>query len=158
GDHALAPDRDVLEGRDRAFLTQHGLGADLALALVDADLAVVSEPGPAAEPEDGVAADLELDPRRDEAQPVRLQAPAQAQLQPRPAHDQPRVVDVEHPVAAHEARQGERAAVQRLGPAVNGWRGSGPGRNRCHRASRLSSAAPMADSLADRLLRGDKRA
>ena len=30
GDDALAPDRDVLEGRDRALLAEHGLGADVA--------------------------------------------------------------------------------------------------------------------------------
>ena len=65
--------------------------------------------------------------------------------------------EIEHPVAAQEARERQRASVERLRHAVHGRLGSGP-RNRCHRASRLSSAARMADSLADRLLRGDKRA
>src|SRR5262249_22041049 len=44
GDDALAPDRDVLEGRDRALLAEHALGADDQLSLVDADLAAVPDP------------------------------------------------------------------------------------------------------------------
>ena len=87
-----------------------------------------------------VAADLELDAGRDEAQPVGLQARAPAQLQPRPARDQPGVVEVEHAVAAQEARERQRTAVERLRHAVDGRRGSGPG-HRCHRRLRLSSAA-----------------
>ena len=51
GDDALAPDRDVLEGGDRALLAEHGLRADLDLALVDADLRAVADPRPAAEPQ-----------------------------------------------------------------------------------------------------------
>src|SRR5699024_7584139 len=42
GDHALAADRHVLEGGDRALLAEHGLGPDLAHALVDADLGAVA--------------------------------------------------------------------------------------------------------------------
>src|SRR3954447_13028197 len=53
GDDALAADRHVLEGRDRALLADHRLGADRDLALVDADLAAVADPRPAAEAQDG---------------------------------------------------------------------------------------------------------
>src|SRR6185437_3373282 len=58
GDDALAADRDVLEGGDRALLSEHGLGPDPDLALVRADLAAVADPGPAPEVQPGVAADL----------------------------------------------------------------------------------------------------
>ena len=44
GDDALAADRDVLEGGDRALLAHHGLGADLDDALVRADLGPVADP------------------------------------------------------------------------------------------------------------------
>ena len=94
---------------------------------------------------------------RDEAQAVGLQALAPAQLQPRPARDQPGVVEVEHPVAAHEARERQRTAVQRFGHAVDRRRGSGPGHRR-HRPTETILRRLMADSLAERLLRGDKRA
>ena len=50
GDDALAPDRDVLVGGDRALLADHGLRADAHLALVHADLAAVADPRPAADP------------------------------------------------------------------------------------------------------------
>src|SRR4029079_13111748 len=94
GDDALAPDRDVLERGDRALLAHHGLGADRDLALVRADLGAVADPRPAAEPHDRIAADLERHARPDEAEAVGLQAPAPAELQPRPADDQPRVLAV----------------------------------------------------------------
>ena len=49
GDDALAADRDVLEGGDRALLPEHRLRADPHLALVRADLAAVADPRPAPE-------------------------------------------------------------------------------------------------------------
>ena len=119
GDDALAADRDVLEGGDRALLAHHGLRPDLDLALVGADLRAVADPAPAAELDVRALADLERDAGADEAQPVGLEAPAPAQLQPRPAHDQPEVPEGQHPVGAHEAQQRERAAAQRGGLAAN---------------------------------------
>src|SRR5687767_15397006 len=113
GDDALAADRDVLEGGDRALLAHHGLGADRDLALVGADLAAVADPGPAAEPHHRVGADLELHARADEAQPVRLEPAAPAELQPRPADDQAAVLEAEHPFAAHEPQEHQRPAVER---------------------------------------------
>ncbi len=53
GDDALAPDRDVLVGRDRALLAHHGLGTERELALVDADLAAVADPRPPPEGDGG---------------------------------------------------------------------------------------------------------
>src|SRR5437763_684535 len=49
GDDALTADRDVLEGGDRALLTEHGLRADVDLALVGANLGAVADPRPTAE-------------------------------------------------------------------------------------------------------------
>ncbi len=82
GEDALAPDRDVLEGRDRALLADHRLGADAHLALVHADLAAVPDPRPAADAQRGAAADLELHAGADEADAFGLQASAEAQLEP----------------------------------------------------------------------------
>src|SRR3979490_865979 len=65
GDDALAPDRDVLVGGDRAVLTHHRLCADADLALVHADLAAVSDPRPAPDPERRAAPDLEANLRAD---------------------------------------------------------------------------------------------
>src|SRR5262249_49190531 len=81
GEDALAADRDVLEGGDRALLAHHGLGPDRDLALVHADLAAVSDPRPAADPERRVFSDLEPHARADEAQAVGLQPAPVAQLQ-----------------------------------------------------------------------------
>ena len=50
GNDALAPDRDTLIGGDRAVLPQHRLRADAHLALVDADLRAMADPGPAPHP------------------------------------------------------------------------------------------------------------
>src|SRR4029079_2854264 len=50
GDDALAADRDVLEGGDRALLPEHGLRPDLAQALVTPQLAAGAKPGPGATP------------------------------------------------------------------------------------------------------------
>ena len=50
GDDALAPDRDALEGGDRALLAEHRLRPDRRLALVHAQLRAVADPAPAAEP------------------------------------------------------------------------------------------------------------
>src|SRR5262249_59184673 len=58
GDDALASDRDALERGDRALLTEHALGADDQLALVDADLAGVSNPRPAPQADPRIPADL----------------------------------------------------------------------------------------------------
>ena len=44
GDQALPPDRDALKGRDRALLSEHRLGTNHHLALVDTDLGVVADP------------------------------------------------------------------------------------------------------------------
>src|SRR5262249_31215441 len=89
----------------RALLPEHGLGADLALALVHADLRAVADPRPAPEPQHRLAADLELHARPDERDPVGLQALAEAQLVSREPQQQPRVLEIEHAVAAHEAHQ-----------------------------------------------------
>src|SRR5580704_1128407 len=78
GDDALAPERHVLEGRDRALLAHHRLRADADFALVDADLAAMPDPRPAADAQRRITADLELDARADEADPVGLQAPTVA--------------------------------------------------------------------------------
>jgi hypothetical protein len=129
GDDALAADDDVLERGDRALLAEHGLGADLRDPLVDAQLAAVADPAPAAEPQLRVAADLELHARADEAQPVGLQPAAPAQLEPGPAERQERVLRREHPVAPGEPQEGGRAAVRRHRRAAHdrglGWLGDG---------------------------------
>ncbi len=101
GEDALAPDLYALVGGDRALLTHHGLGADRHLALVHPDLAAVPDPRPAADSQPRVRSDLELHARTHEADPVRLQTPAEAQLQPSPPHQQPRVVVVDHVVRTH---------------------------------------------------------
>src|SRR6202034_3245460 len=67
GDDALAADRHVLVGGDRALLAHHGLRADRNFALVHTDLGVVSEPGPTADAERRVAADLQLHAWADDA-------------------------------------------------------------------------------------------
>src|SRR5437763_8110659 len=72
GDHALAPDRHVLEGGDRALLAHHRLRPDRDNALVAADLRAVPEPGPAPELDSRALSDLERDARADEAQAVEL--------------------------------------------------------------------------------------
>src|SRR4051794_10143879 len=83
GDDALAPDRHVLEGRDRALLAEDALGPDVDLALVHADLAAVADPRPAPEVERRVAPDLELHARPHEREAVGPQPAPEAQLQPR---------------------------------------------------------------------------
>ena len=123
GDDALAPDRDVLEGGDRALLARarswrrsrprpRGRGSSCRGRSRTSGRARTH----------GAAADLELHAGADEAQPVGLQPPAPAQLQPRPAGDQPRVAAVEHPVGAHEAQRARAdrraAAPERRGPAA----------------------------------------
>src|SRR4051794_2532459 len=112
GDDALAPDRHVLEGGDRALLPEHGLRADAHLALVRADLRAVADPRPAAQVEPGVLADLQRDARAHERDAVEHEPAAEAQLQPREAREEPEVLAVEHPVRAQEAHQRQRAAVQ----------------------------------------------
>src|SRR5205085_3029499 len=69
-DHALAADRHVLEGRDRALLSEHRLGSDPHLTLVHADLAPVTDPRPPAEHQPRSGLDLEADPGADEAEAV----------------------------------------------------------------------------------------
>ena len=112
GDDALAPDRHVLERRDRALLAEHALGADVHLALVHAHLRVVPDPRPAPQVQLRVLADLERHAGADEGDPVRDQPPAEPQLQPRQADEQPPVLAVEHAVRAQEPQQRQRAAVQ----------------------------------------------
>jgi len=112
GDDALAADRDVLVGGDGALLAEHGLGADLEDAFVDADLAAVAEPRPAAEADDRVLADLEPDLRADEGEPVELQPAPEPQLPVGEPQQQAHVLQVEHPVAPHEREQRERASAQ----------------------------------------------
>ena len=118
------------------------------------------------------AADLERHPRADEGQPVGLQAPRQRGLRkPEAEPTSARVLDVEHPVAAHEAQQGERPAVARGRLAAPGGvveRRCGElvmafgsmGAMRCRRRRSCHHAAPHATAaeLAERLLAGDKRA
>src|SRR3954447_7898922 len=93
GDDALAPDRDVLEGRDRALLPEHRLRADRDLALVRADLRPVADPRPAPEMDLRPFADLERHARADEADAVGHEPSAPAQLQPDPAGEQPRIAE-----------------------------------------------------------------
>src|SRR5580692_4126496 len=81
GDDALASDRHLLVGRDRAVLADHRLRANAHLALVHADLAAVPDPRPTPDPQRCMAADLERHSRADEADPVRLQTLAETQLQ-----------------------------------------------------------------------------
>jgi hypothetical protein len=119
GHDALAPDRDVLEARDRALLAHHGLGPDPDLALVGADLRAVADPRPAAQVHARVLADLEGHVGAHEGDPVGRQPPAEAQLQPGQADEQSRVADGQHAVLAHEAQQGQRPAVERRGLATD---------------------------------------
>src|SRR5688500_333731 len=76
GDHALPPDRDVLVGRDRALLAEHGLRADRDDALVTADLRAVPQPRPAPELDTAASPDLDHDAARDEGKAVQLQPPS----------------------------------------------------------------------------------
>src|SRR4051794_23651649 len=71
GDHALAPDRDVLVRRDRALLPHHGLRPDRDRALVAADLASVPHPRPPAQLERGPRPHLQAAPGTDEGEPVK---------------------------------------------------------------------------------------
>ena len=75
GDHALLADADVLVGRDRAFLPEHRLRADLDLPLVTADLRAVAEPDEAPEADLPVATDLQLQARTEEQHAVGPPAP-----------------------------------------------------------------------------------
>ena len=175
GDDALAPDRDVLEGRDRALLADHGLGSDLHLALVHAQLAAVPDPCPAPDPQRRVAPDLELHARAQKADAVGLQTFAEAQLQVRQACQQQRVGGCQHPVRAHEAQQRQRPPVQgacasRAAVAADAAapRGSPRLRPAPSAANRRGPVAPGAPAmiarsmedptLAQRLLDGDRRA
>jgi LAO/AO transport system kinase len=109
----------------------------------------------------GVLADLEGHARAHEGEAVRLQAPAEAQLQPRQAHEQARVVGREHAVRTHPAQQYERAAVARLGLSAHVRRQPGdPWRcdDRCHGRKGSLRGSMAEESLAQRLLAGDKRA
>src|ERR671911_66625 len=115
GDHALAADRHVLVRRDRALLAEHGLGADRDRALVAADLAPVPHPRPAAKLECRALADLDAAPGADERESVELQLASEAQPPDPQSHDQAPVLEVEHPVAPHEAQQREGAPVPRRG-------------------------------------------
>ena len=124
-------------------------------------LRAVADPRPAPEVDHRVLADLEGHARADEGEAVGLQAPAEAQLQPRQAHEQARVVGREHAVRAHPAQQHERAAVARLGLAADVRRQPGdPWRcdDRCHGRKGSLRGSMAEDSLAQRLLAGDKRA
>src|SRR4051812_4918982 len=112
GDDALAPDRHVLERADGALLPDHRLGTDDDLALVRADLRAVADPGPAAEHDARPLADLEVHPGAHEADAVGLQPAAPAQLEPRPARDEERVLRREHAVGSHEPQDDEWPAVQ----------------------------------------------
>src|SRR5204862_3235157 len=76
GNHALAPDRHVLERGDRALLADDGLGPDRDDALVCADLRPVPDPRPAAELDAGIPPDLKDDSRADEGEPVELEPAA----------------------------------------------------------------------------------
>src|ERR1044072_8524023 len=61
-------------------------------ALVHANLGAVPDPRAAAEVQLGVAPDLDRHAGADEAQPVGLQAAAEARLEPQPARDELGVV------------------------------------------------------------------
>ncbi|MFA9270923.1 MAG: hypothetical protein ACEQSX_09205, partial [Baekduiaceae bacterium] len=108
GDDALTADRHMLVHAPHAVLADDRLCADPQLALVHADLAARPQPRPPAEDDLRARADLERHAGADEAQPVGLQPPAELHLQPRPARDEPRIVEVEHVVPAQEAQQRER--------------------------------------------------
>ena len=73
GDHALLADPHALVGRDRAVLSEHGLGADLDDSLVTADLRAVADPAEAPEADPPALADLQLKPAPEEHHAVRLQ-------------------------------------------------------------------------------------
>ena len=105
--------------------------------------------------------DLEGDVGPDEAEPVRLQPAAPAQLQPHPAQREPRVVAVEHPVAAGEAQESQRAAVQRRRRRADTRPRAARRRGPCARPVLvLHHPRPHGrrPTLAERLLAGDKRA
>src|SRR6478735_7431105 len=114
GDDALAPDRHMLERGDRALLTQRGLGADLDLALMRADLATTPDPAPAAQSHNRALRDLELHSRVDEAHAVELQPPPETQLQPRESREHHEIAWAQHLVAPHEGEEGRRSTVKRF--------------------------------------------
>ena len=115
GDDALAADGHVLEGRDRALLADHALGADVHFALVHPDLAAVADPRPATHAQCRPAADLELHARADEADPIGLKALAVAELEHGQTREQARVVEAEHVVRTHEPQQLQGATPARAG-------------------------------------------
>ena len=109
----------------------------------------------------------------DEADAVGLQALSVAQLQQHIARQQARVGEAQHVVGAHEPRQRERAAAQRLGrPAQRVGAGSRRASSRRGRRAAAPSTrivlpggrpamiapAMSAPTLAQRLLDGDRRA
>ena len=125
GDDALAADRHVLVGGDRALLADHGLGADPHLALVDADLAAVAEPRPAPRTSRASRPISKLTPGATKQRPsVWRRAAKRSFSQPRRTSE-PRVLEVEHAVGAHEAQEHERPA----------WRGGGSPRTAAGTAS-----------------------
>src|ERR671917_503811 len=100
GDHALAPDRDVLVGGDRALLSEHGLGADRDDPLVTAQLRPMPEPRPAPELDSPAAPNVEVPPGADEPHPGERETPPRRR-QPSPSPEpeqQARVAEGEHPV------------------------------------------------------------
>ena len=126
-------------------------------------LRAVADPRPAPEVDHGVLADLERHARADEGEAVGLQAPAEAQLQPSQAQRAAaRSSDVEHPVRAHPAQQHQRPAVARRGLAARTCGGSpvtrGGVRTDVHGRKGSLRGSMAEDSLAQRLLAGDKRA
>src|SRR6476619_4320353 len=109
GDHALLTDPHPLVRRDRAFLSHHGLRADLDDPLVAADLGAVPDPGEAAESDLSPLGDLELQGPPEENRPIGLPPPAGRGQEPAPeiAPEQAAVAPVEHAVAAVEAERAE---------------------------------------------------
>ena len=170
GEDALAPDRDVLVGGDRALLPEDALGADAHLPLVHSDIGPVADPRPAAEHQAGVPPDLQGDAGPHERHPVGHQPPAPAQLQPRQAQREAQVGEVEHPVRAQEAQEHERAATPgRRAGAHAGGNPFDPGSVQQRHDGPKLKGAPAApgmirrlmapeDRLAERLISGDKRA
>ena len=114
GDDALAADRDVLEGGDRALLAHHGLRPDLDLALVGADLRAVADPRPAAELRPArPCRSRSVTPGPTKHSPSVCRRPRQRSFSHIQRSDQPRVGERQHPVRRAEAQQRQRAAVQR---------------------------------------------
>ena len=187
GDDALAADLNVLEGRDSALLAHYGLGTDQHFAFVCADLAAGADPAPAAEVDLGVLPDLKGDAVVDEGDSVGDEASAPAEVEPKEANQQPRVLEADHVVGEHELHQRDRPAVKwGRGHQVPG-RLSAEGlgqslrfsgcrfhpvkvRRRGWRVADAAAAAPAGmiqrpmarpntpDELADELLAGDRRA